>query len=135
MSMAMLEWLRDAFATVDGVRTSKIGFESTMTPASYPIVRVVPGRISVPQFARGMSPLNGIREIDSLVYFGLPIGEEVEGGLEELYREQLAMEQALLAAIPTQGPYSARWVETFLDEDRIDAYKLMAMRLVVVGQG
>lgn len=134
MSMAMLEWLRDALATVDGVKTAKIGFESNMTPGDYPIVRVVPGRIGMPQFARGMSPINGIREIDSLVYFGMPIHEHEEG-LEALYTEILAMEQSLLAALPTQGLYSARWVETFLDEDRLDAYKLMAMRVVVVGQG
>ena len=96
-----------------------------MTPADYPMVRIVPSVIRD-------APIIGQRRCDVLVYFGQPI-HEFTGGLESLYTSLFALETALLdAAQATAGVY-VEYVETVMDEDRVDAYKLCALRLVVQG--
>lgn len=131
LPMGMLEYLRDALKSVEGVKTCKIGLEANMTPTDYPMVRLVPGRLSK---ARAVTAAQLVRDIDVLVYFGLPI-HEFESGLEGLYAETFDLERRLIAALPTTGPYLASYVETITDEDRIAAYKLMAMRVTLKGAG
>jgi hypothetical protein len=123
--MTALTALRDKLALVTGVATCKVGMESNMTPADYPMVRIVPSVIRD-------APIIGQRRCDVLVYFGQPI-HEFTGGLESLYTSLFALETALLdAAQATAGVY-VEYVETVMDEDRVDAYKLCALRLVVQG--
>lgn len=131
LPMSALEYLRDALRVVEGVKSCKIGLESTMTPDDYPMVRIVPGRLSK---ARAVTASQLVRDIDALVYFGVPI-HEFEAGLEALYAEVFDLERRLIAALPTTGGYLAAYVETITDEDRIAAYKLMAMRVTVKGAG
>lgn len=132
--MEALTYLRDALATVEAVKTCKVGLEANMTPDDYPIVRIVPSRLGRAQAVR-VSQL--VREIDCLVYFGVPVSEFEDGAeesqLENLYAEIFELERDLIAALPTTGAFSARYVETITDEDRIAAYKLMAMRVMVSG--
>lgn len=125
--MTQLEALRDSLATVSGVATCKIGMEANMTPADYPIVRIVP---SVATY----SPVLGHRRIDLLVYFGHAL-HEFSGGLEALYAAQFELEAALIAAATSTAGLYVEYVETILDEDRLDAYKLTALRLIVEGEG
>lgn len=123
--MDTLRALRDAMATVPGVATCRVGMEANLTPDDYPMVRLVP---SVIRFAEVI----GRRRCELLVYFGQPL-HEFDAGLEELYAELLDMESALLTAAQAAPGLYVEYLETVLDEDRIDAYKLMALRLVVEG--
>jgi hypothetical protein len=122
-AFAALETLRNALAAVQGVQTCKIGLEANMTPADYPMVRIVPSRVT------DGSVINR-RSVECLVYFGRPI-HEFDAGLEDLYRQLFDMEAALVDA--AEGAAYAVYRETILDEDRIDGYKLMAIRLMVEG--
>lgn len=123
--MAVLETLRDRLAQVDGVKTCRIGMEATITPDDYPMVRIVPSRLE-----NGSTPVE--RRCDALIYFGRPV-HEFEGGLEALYAELFEMEAALIdAAVHDSGVYCT-YVETILDEDRVEAYKLMALSVRIEG--
>lgn len=135
--MDMLTYLRDALAQVAGVTTCRIGIEADMTPADYPIIRLVPSRLAVPASARNL-PMLSVRQVELLIYFGQPIeafeAGASETGLENLYREIFALERAIIDALPKTGAYYAQYVETITDEDRSEAYKLMVIRCVVQGQ-
>lgn len=124
--MIVLAALRDILAAVPGVQTCRIGLEANLAPDDYPIVRIVPSS-SAPS-----DNLSGLRVHECLIYFGLPITEG-DGGLEALYTQIFALEAALLDALPRSGDWYARWLETITDEDRVAAYKLMALRVEVVG--
>ena len=124
--MPVLEALRDLLGAVPGVQTSRIGLEATMTPEDYPIVRIVPSRVGPSDF------ISELRATECLIYFGRPIHEFTDG-LEALYAELFTMEAALIAALPRSGDWVAQWRETITDEDRNDAYKLMALRVQVDG--
>ena len=123
--MPLLTAVRDALAGVPGVKTCKIGLEADMTPADYPIVRIVPGIIK---------PAGVItrRRAEMLVYFGQPI-HEFDDGLETLYADLLNMELAIVNAIEDASTFVGFYRETITDEDRLDAYKLMAVRAEVEG--
>lgn len=124
--MPVLEALRDLLGAVPGVQTSRIGLEATMTPEDYPIVRIVPSRVGPSDF------ISELRATECLIYFGRPIHEFTDG-LEALYAELFTMEAALIAALPRSGDWVAQWRETITDEDRNDAYKLMALLVQVDG--
>lgn len=129
-----LQAVRDHLGALPGVTTSRIGLESNMTPADYPIIRIVPGRLS-------NGPTMARRNIEALVYFGQPIheftGEPASPdttGLEELYAGLLAMEAEIISALRTlPGGVSCVYRDTILDEDRTDAYKLMCLRVEISG--
>lgn len=118
-----LELVRDTLAAVEGVRTCRIGMERNMTPDAYPMVRIVPSRLTDGAFV-------GERSVDALIYFGQPI-HEFTGGAEEQWRELLAMEAELLQALGAAEGFAFHHAETVLDEDRIDAYKLLAIRCTI----
>ena len=121
--MDTLTALRDAMALVPGVASCKIGMEANLTPADYPMVRIVPSTVST-------GSLN-TRKCEMLIYFGQAI-HEFTAGLESLYQNLFDMEADLLAAVRGLN-LNAVYVETVLDEDRVSAYKLMAIRMVVQG--
>jgi hypothetical protein len=107
---------RDALAALDLVASCRIGLEAGISPDHYPLVRLVPAR-----FTPG-KPYHG-RTCEVLVYFGDKIA--ASQGLEEVYRGLFAMEKAIL---DTLRGLNCRYVETITDEDRLDTYKLMAIR-------
>jgi hypothetical protein len=115
--------IRDTLAVVPGVATCKIGLEANMTPADYPMVRIVPSRLSD-------GAVRGRRAAELLIYFGQPI-HEFSSGLESEWQTLLAMESALRDVLVQTGTVFYR--ETILDEDRVDAYKLLAIRCEVQG--
>ena len=123
--MTILSSVRGVCAAVPGVASCKVGLEANLTPADYPMVHIVPSVVRA-------GPVSGTREIEALVYFGQPV-HEFSGGLEALYTSLMTFEALLLAAIGTAPGVSAYYTETILDEDRVDAYKLMAMRVRLVG--
>lgn len=67
------------------------------------------------------------------MYFGQPIHEFTEG-LQGLYEDLLAMQAAMIdATLSVPGVMRSEYLETVLDEDRVDACKLMAVRMRVEG--
>ncbi len=71
----------------------------------------------------------GRRMAECLVYFGVGVSE-TEGGLEDVYTALFEMEDRVRAAIAQAG---GLYRETITDEDRLETYKVMAVRREVVG--
>ena len=135
--MRQLEELRDALAVIPQVTTCKVGLEESMRPDDYPMVRIVPGRIEV-------GPLmddDDVRKCDVTVYFGIPLqpfddtpDSAGRVRLEKSYAALFALEDAIIAAlsVPITDILSLTHIDTITDEDRLETYKLMAIRLEVV---
>ena len=62
-----------------------------------------------------------------LIYVGLDV-HEFEAGLEALYQQLFAMEAAVIDAALAGGDLRFSYIETIFDEDRVDAFKLIAIR-------
>jgi hypothetical protein len=114
--MFTLETARDALGAIAGVATCRVGLEANISPASYPMIRVVPSRI-----VAGKPYSN--RTIEALLYFGAPTANSE--GLEDVYANLSALEAQILAVLKT---LKGRYVETITDEDRLPLYKLMVIR-------
>ncbi len=121
--MTLLEAIRDALALLPSVKTCKIGMEANISPDDYPMVRLVPSVVRNGQFQG--------RQCDLTIYFGQPIHEFTDG-LESLYGSLFALEAEIMDAVRSTG-LNAAYDETVLDEDRLEAYKIMAMRFLVTG--
>lgn len=128
MMMQALEALRDALAAIPGVQTCRIGLEENITPDDYPLIRLVPSLA-----ADGVTI--GRRRMDLIIYFGMPLqpfDDTPDGSgrvrLEKLYAALLELEAQILDMIAQRG---ALYRETITDEDRLDTYKLMAIRCSV----
>jgi hypothetical protein len=124
--MAALEAARDALLECATLVESmadepprgscKIGIEANISPADYPLIRVVPVRATP---GKGYNQ----RTVETLIYFGVPLANSE--GLEDVYEALFDLEDEILEVLKTlQGNY----VETVTDEDRLDTYKLMAIR-------
>ena len=113
--------LRDKLAALD-VQTCKIGLEANMTPADYPMIRLVVSRVT-PAVVRPR------REIELLIYYGQPL-HDFAVGLEALTESQMAMEAAI---IEVTEDFGGKYLETITDEDRLDGYKMMSIRFLVQG--
>ena len=122
-----LATLRDALALISGVATCKIGLEANMSPADYPLIRIVPTRIRT-------AAVNTRRRAEVLIYFGVPI-HEFDGGLESLYSHLFTLEQTIIDTVLSSAGWLGFYTETITDEDRLDAYKLMACRCDIEGDG
>ena len=107
---------RDRLATIAGVASCKIGLEANISPADYPMIRVVPVRVTP---GKGY----GTRTAECLLYFGAQISNSE--GLESVYAALFTLEAAIIDVL---GTLRGRYVETVTDEDRLDTYKLMAIR-------
>lgn len=116
--------LRDTLAGIAGVATCRIGLEANLKPDDYPMIRIVPSRI----LAGG---LIATRATECLVYFGQPM-HEFTAGLEGQYEELLEMEAAICQLIEGDA-VRGQVLETIADEDRVEGYKLMAIRARVEG--
>lgn len=128
--MTMLESLRDALADITGVQSCKIGLEDNISPDDYPIVRVVPSRLENGHTIKR-------RKAEVLIYFGLPIqpfdDTPDSGGrvrMEKLYAALFAMEEEIRRIVYLNRGF---YRETITDEDRLDTYKLMAVRADIEG--
>lgn len=128
--MTKLEELRDQLALIPGIETCKIGIEKGMTAADYPMVRIVPTAVR-------HGDVIGYRQAEVLIYFGKPIEEfdeepDEDGRvrLEKLYAALFSLEEAIIEILSVMG---GEYEETLLDEDRIDTYKLMAIKAFVEG--
>ena len=121
--MTTLEAAKTALALIPGVASCKIGLEANISPADYPMIRLVPTRLTP-----GRPYAN--RTSETQIYFGTPTANSE--GLEAVYTELFELEALILEELRKLG---ARYIETITDEDRLDAYKLMAIRCELQGQG
>lgn len=120
-AMVALTRARDLMATISGVASCSIGLEANIGPGDYPMIRLVPSRLTPGRpYSR--------RTIETLVYFGMPIANSE--GLESVYAALFGLEQSIIEAVRT---LAGRYVETLTDEDRLDAYKLMTVRCNLEG--
>lgn len=120
--MTALEAARDALAAISGVETCKIGQEANLSPDDFPLVRIVPVRITP-------GKPYGNRTCEAMIYFGMD-RSEAEDGLEDLYSRLFDMEAAILEVLRTlQG----KWIETITDRDELPAYKIMGIRCELQG--
>lgn len=118
---ATLEAARDALAVISGVASCKIGIEANISPADYPMIRLVPVRLTPGR------PYHD-RTCEVLIYFGARIA--ASEGLEAVYEALFDLEAEILTVVKT---LEGRYRETITDEDRLDTYKLMAARVDLVG--
>lgn len=120
--MAALEAVRDALAAITGLAvvggevSCKVGLEANISPAHYPMIRLVPSRITPGR------PYGG-RTSETLIYFGTQTANSA--GMEQVYSDLFDLEAEILAVLRANG---CRYLETITDEDRLDAYKLMVIR-------
>lgn len=128
--MALLEGLKAALATIPGIKSCKIGLETDITPDDYPLIRIVPSLVR-----DGLTI--GRRHADLLIYFGMPIqpfddAADASGRvrLEKLYAALFDTETAIREQIVLNG---GLYRETITDDDRLDTYKLMAVRCDIEG--
>lgn len=96
-----------------------------MTAADYPMVRSVPSKI-----ADGTNLQQ--RGTEVLVHFGQPI-DVFTTDLEGQWQSLLAMEDAILKKLQASPGFFFGYRDTFLDEDRIEASKVLAIRGTVEG--
>ena len=121
--LTVLQAARDALALIPDVASCKIGLEQGITAADYPLIRLVPSRITPGR------PYNN-RTAETLVYFGMDVTGADAGGLEAVYAALFGLEAEIIERLRTLGH---RYIETITDEDRLDAYKLMTIRAELVG--
>lgn len=127
--MDLLDRFRDSLATIPGIASCKIGLEDGISPDQYPLIRLVPVNLSRMNI--------GPRKMELLIYFGMPIQAiddtpDANGyvRLEKVYAALFELEAAIGAKLAAfQGGYE----ETITDEDRLDTYKLMAIRCWLIG--
>lgn len=131
--MQHLEALRDKLALLPGVKTCKIGLEANINPADYPMIRIVPSDM------RPNAQLPYRMDCECLIYFGQAIqpfddAPDSEGRkrLEKLYASLLALDASIRGACRSKF---AECMETVLDEDRLETYKLMALRIRINADG
>jgi len=118
--LAGLTAARDALAAIPGVASCEIGLEANIGPDDYPLIRLVPTRITPGR------PY-GKRTAETTIYFGAPIANSE--GMEQVYAALFDLEALIIEKVKTlQG----RYLETITDEDRLDTYKLMAIRCELI---
>jgi len=114
--MPALEHARDALAAIMGLVSCEIGRKEDVSPDDYPMIQIVPTRISPGAAYAG-------RTIEVWIYFGVPI-EKVDE-LSSVYEGLSALEVEILDILGTiQGQYR----ETITDQDFVETYKLAAIR-------
>lgn len=131
----ILTQIKATLTELPGVASCAIGIEANITPSDYPLVRIVPTRLT-PYDDVGDRALLAVT-----VYFGAAL-LEASDGLEAVYEELLALEAAIREAVlftaqraawQTGTRMTARFIDTITDEDRLPHYKMMASRFEVEG--
>lgn len=124
--MAALEAARDALAEIEGLAqigdevSCRIGLEADISPAQYPLIRIVPTRV-VPG-----RPYHQ-RTAEITIIFGAQIADSE--GLETVYAGLFDLEAAILAVCKAQG---WRYLDTITEPNPFEApraYKLLGVRV------
>jgi hypothetical protein len=127
--------IKTTLAAISGIASCRIGLEANITPTDYPLIRIVPTRLT-PEDEIGNRATLAIT-----VYFGDALLESSDG-LETVYARLFAREAAIREAIlftakrtawAVGDAMAARHVDTIFDQDTLVHYKMMASRFEVVG--
>ena len=131
----ILTQIKETLAAIPDIASCKIGLEANITPTDYPLIRLVPTRLT-PEDEVGHDAA-----LEVTVYFGDALLESSDG-LETVYAGLFTLEAAIREAVLFTAKRTAwlagntmtgRYVDTLFDEDRLPHYKMMASRFEVVG--
>ena len=131
----ILTQIKATLATVPDIASCRIGLEANITPDDYPLIRIVPTRMTP------KDELGDRAKVELTVYFGDALLESADG-LETVYAGLFALEaqirEAVLftakrAAWEAGQVLTARFIDVLFDEDRLPHYKMMASRFEVGG--
>ncbi len=131
----ILTQIKTTLATVPTIASCQIGLEANITPSDYPLIRLVPTRLT-PQDDVG----NRV-QLAVTVYFGAALLEAADG-LETVYAGLFELEAAIREAVlftakraawQAGATLTARFIDTITDEDRLPHYKMIASRFDVDG--
>lgn len=124
----LLQSLRERMAAIEGIKTCKIGLEQGVAHDDYPIIRIVPQDF----YSSGSNNWDR-RKANILIYFGAAVDESADG-LESVYETLLELETKIVEACAVKGDgWRAKYTGTITDEDRLEIYKIMAVRIEVEG--
>ncbi len=121
--MTTIEILRDIktkLTGINGINTVQIGLEKATHPQDYPIIRIVPSKTGQNDY------------MDFGIYFGDNLN--ANGGMEAIYEAHSAWEQAIKEALHFQEVEPSlviEFVDTILDEDRFENFKISCSRYKV----
>ena len=113
--------LKQKLSAVQGLKTCAVGIEANLSPADYPLVRIVPN-----QFRKAES--SHYRICDLYVYFGLPLTEGVTS-IESIYSQLLEMEQQVIEATRIGDNYRSTYQKTIVSGSEVEHYRLMVVVL------
>lgn len=113
---AKMEELAMELERIEFVNSVKIGIEPNISPEDYPLIRIVPQRLTP------SAPYNQ-RLCETGIYFGAATHQAE--GMEKVYDNLFYMEERIIEAVKKLG---GKYFETITDEDRLDTYKLMFIR-------
>lgn len=119
-----LSSMKAKLATVAGIKTVKIGIEANMSPADYPMIRVVPNRL-LP------GDPSHFRVCEVLVYFGLPI-LEAKDGLEAVLTQLMALEEQIVEVLLVGSGYKCQFLETQTSAGVVEHYELAVSRFKII---
>ena len=109
--------IRDKLAKLPNIKTCRIGIESTLTPESYPLIR-----IQMLGFKKSESQTH--RNGDLMIYFGLPL---VEGDvpLESIYAQMLELEQKIVNELEFGAGYRSTYERTLVSDSSVSGHYLL----------
>lgn len=114
---ALMERARDAFAAIDGVQSCRIGIEDSISPADFPLIRIVPETYTTGR------PY-GHETAKVAIVFGLPIADSE--GMELAYEQLHTMRDEIKRVIREQ--LTGRYLNTdWFDKRGTLPYKLAAV--------
>lgn len=131
----ILTQIKTTLTAIPDIASCKVGLEANITPSDYPLIRIVPTRLTPEDDVGNRATL------DVTVYFGDALLESSDG-LETVYAGLFGLEAAIREAVlftakraawQAEQTMTARYVDTLFDEDRLPHYKMMASRFEVVG--
>ena len=124
----LLAEVRDRLSGVEGIKTCRIGLEQGIAHEDYPIIRVVPQDFN----SSGANNWDR-RKSTVLIYFGAAV-DESKDVLETVYQSLLDIETKIIEACLIKGDgWRAKYLGTMTDEDRLEVYKLMAVKIEIEG--
>lgn len=119
----ILSDIKDELSDIEGVVTCRIGIEDDISPADYPLIRIVPERSE-----HGDSSF--IRtKVECWVYVGVGLDEADDGGLEGVYEALDTLEAAVRAKMESASTFTGSWIETLHSDETIEGgYRLLASK-------
>lgn len=125
-AMDLLNLVKARLDGIEDVKTCQIGIEPDISPADYPIIRIVPAKA-----ARTDQPLCSRRNYDLLVYFAAAL--DAFDGMSVVYDALFEIEHEIITRMESGDGFRLRYVETIADEDRLPTFKVFVSRFEAIG--